>query len=90
MLRGWFNSTGWDLLVTTRRSTISIALACIVEWSSPVVLWRVLLPKGWIKSSWLHPSLTVPTLMHVPAIASIPFNNIRTKLKARGVRIHSE
>ncbi|KAL4316290.1 hypothetical protein AHAS_Ahas15G0270300 [Arachis hypogaea] len=89
MLRGWFISTGWNLLVTTKGSTVSIALACIVEWSSSVILWGVLLPKGLIKSSWLHPSLIALTLMHAPAIAFIPFNNIRTKLKARGVRIHS-
>ncbi|KAL4381362.1 hypothetical protein AHAS_Ahas04G0125900 [Arachis hypogaea] len=48
-----------------------------------------LLPKGLIRSSWLRPSLIVLTLMHVPVIASIPFNNIRTKLKAMGMRSHS-
>ncbi|KAL4293991.1 hypothetical protein AHAS_Ahas18G0183400 [Arachis hypogaea] len=85
MLRGWSISTRWGLLVTTRGSTISIALACIVKWSSSVVLWKMLLPKGLIRSSWLRPSLIVLTLMHVPVIASIPFNNIRTKLKATGV-----
>ncbi|KAL4315746.1 hypothetical protein AHAS_Ahas15G0215900 [Arachis hypogaea] len=89
MLRGWSISTGWGLLVTTRGSTISISLVCIVEWSLPMISWRVLFPKGLIRSSWLHPSLIVLTLMHVPAIASIPFNIIRTKLKVRGVRIHS-
>ncbi|KAL4315824.1 hypothetical protein AHAS_Ahas15G0223700 [Arachis hypogaea] len=54
-----------------------------------MVVWKVLLPKGLIRSSWLHPSLIVLTLMHVPVIASIPYNNIRTKLKARGVRTHN-
>ena len=64
-------------------------LACIVEWSLSMVSWKVLLPKGLIKSSWLSPSLIVLTLMHVLVIASISFNNIRTKLKASGVRTHS-
>ncbi|KAL4345018.1 hypothetical protein AHAS_Ahas11G0236400 [Arachis hypogaea] len=54
-----------------------------------MISWRVLLPKGLIRSSWLHPSLIALTLMHVPAITSVPFNNIRTKFKARGVKIHS-
>ncbi|KAL4287473.1 hypothetical protein AHAS_Ahas19G0189700 [Arachis hypogaea] len=54
-----------------------------------MVSWRVLLPKGLIRSSWLLPSLIVLTLMHVPVIASIHFNNIRTKLKVTGVRTHS-
>ncbi|KAL4374265.1 hypothetical protein AHAS_Ahas05G0164500 [Arachis hypogaea] len=54
-----------------------------------MVSWKVLLPKGLIRSSWLLPSLIALTLMHVPVIASIPYNNIVTKLKARGVRIHS-
>ena len=69
-------------------SIISISLVCIVEWSSSMISWKVLLPKGLIRSSWLHPSLIALTLMHVPAIAFVPFNNIRTKLKARGVRVH--
>ncbi|KAL4287581.1 hypothetical protein AHAS_Ahas19G0200500 [Arachis hypogaea] len=51
--------------------------------------WRGLLPRGLIKSLWLLPSLILPTLMPVLIIASIPYNNIGTKLKARGVRIHS-
>ncbi|KAL4315681.1 hypothetical protein AHAS_Ahas15G0209400 [Arachis hypogaea] len=54
-----------------------------------MISWRVLLPKGLIRSSWLLPSLIVLTLMHVPVIASIPLNNIRTKLKATGVRTDS-
>ncbi|KAL4330322.1 hypothetical protein AHAS_Ahas13G0388500 [Arachis hypogaea] len=54
-----------------------------------MVSWRVLMPKGWIRSSWLLPSLIVLTLIHVPVIASIPFNNIGTKLESRGLRIHS-
>ncbi|KAL4306229.1 hypothetical protein AHAS_Ahas16G0157400 [Arachis hypogaea] len=54
-----------------------------------MVPWKVLLPKGLIRSSWLLPSLIVLTLMHVPVIVSIPYNNIGNKLKARGVRTHS-
>ncbi|KAL4321683.1 hypothetical protein AHAS_Ahas14G0135000 [Arachis hypogaea] len=54
-----------------------------------MVSWRLLLPKGLIRSSCLLPSLIALTLMHVPIIASIPFNNICTKLETRGVRIHS-
>ncbi|KAL4276061.1 hypothetical protein AHAS_Ahas20G0169500 [Arachis hypogaea] len=54
-----------------------------------MVVWKVLLPKGLIRSSWLRPSLIVLTLMHVPVISSIPVNIIRTKLKATGVRTHS-
>ncbi|KAL4344055.1 hypothetical protein AHAS_Ahas11G0140100 [Arachis hypogaea] len=54
-----------------------------------MVVWRVLLPKGLIRSSRLLPSLIVLTLMHVPVIASIPYNSIRTKLKAMGVRTHN-
>ncbi|KAL4286426.1 hypothetical protein AHAS_Ahas19G0085000 [Arachis hypogaea] len=78
------------MLVVTEGSTITIVLVCIVEWSLSVIVWKVLLPKGLIRSSWLLPSLVVLTLMYVPVIASIPFNSIRTKLKARGVRIHSK
>ena len=89
MLRGWSISTWWGLWVITRLSTMSIGLVCIVEWSLSMISWRVLLPKGLIRSSWLHPSLIVLTLMHVPVITSIPFNNIRTKLKVRRVRTHS-
>ncbi|KAL4277005.1 hypothetical protein AHAS_Ahas20G0263900 [Arachis hypogaea] len=88
MLRGWSIGTGWGLLVVTRLSTISISGVCIVEWSLSVISWRVLLPKGLIRSSWLHPSLIGLTLMHIPTITSISFNKVRTKLKARGVRIH--
>ncbi|KAL4315346.1 hypothetical protein AHAS_Ahas15G0175900 [Arachis hypogaea] len=55
-----------------------------------MVVWKVLLPKELIRSSWLRPSLIVLTLMHVPVIASIPFNIIRTKLKVIGERIHSK
>ncbi|KAL4306406.1 hypothetical protein AHAS_Ahas16G0175100 [Arachis hypogaea] len=54
-----------------------------------MVSWKVMLPKGLIRSSWLLPSLIVLTLMHVPVIISIPCNSIRTKLKAMGVRTHS-
>ncbi|KAL4373148.1 hypothetical protein AHAS_Ahas05G0052800 [Arachis hypogaea] len=46
-------------------------------------------PRGLIKSLWLLQSLIVPTLMPVPIIASIPHNNIGTKLIATEVRIHS-
>ncbi|KAL4321696.1 hypothetical protein AHAS_Ahas14G0136300 [Arachis hypogaea] len=69
-------------------STITIVSTCIVEWLSSMVRWKVLLPKGLIRSSWFRPSLIVLTLMYVPVIASIHFNNIRTKLKATGVRTH--
>ncbi|KAL4321796.1 hypothetical protein AHAS_Ahas14G0146300 [Arachis hypogaea] len=55
-----------------------------------MVVWKVLLPKGLIRSSWLHPSLIILTLMHFPVMASIPFNIIRTKLKATGVRAHRD
>ncbi|KAL4337821.1 hypothetical protein AHAS_Ahas12G0148500 [Arachis hypogaea] len=55
-----------------------------------MVSWRVLLPKGLIRSSWLLPSLIVLTLMHVHVIASIPCNSIGTKLKVIGVRVHSK
>jgi len=79
----------WWRWFVTKESTITIVLACIVGWSLSMVSWKVLLPKGLIRSSWLLPSLIVSTLMHVPIIASIPFNNIRTKLKATGVRTHS-
>ncbi|KAL4329356.1 hypothetical protein AHAS_Ahas13G0291900 [Arachis hypogaea] len=48
-----------------------------------------LLPRGLIKSLWLLPSLILPTLMPIFIIVSIPYNNIGTKLKTRGVRIHS-
>ncbi|KAL4373216.1 hypothetical protein AHAS_Ahas05G0059600 [Arachis hypogaea] len=89
MLWRWFISIGWGMLVTTRGSIISIILVCIVEWSSSMISWKVLLPKGLIRSSWLHPSLIALTVMHSPIIASISFNKIRTKLKARGVTIHS-
>ncbi|KAL4315906.1 hypothetical protein AHAS_Ahas15G0231900 [Arachis hypogaea] len=54
-----------------------------------MVSWKVLLPKGLIRSSWLLPSLIVLTLMHVPVIISIPCNSIGTKLKVMGVRIHN-
>ncbi|KAL4315335.1 hypothetical protein AHAS_Ahas15G0174800 [Arachis hypogaea] len=54
-----------------------------------MVSYKVLLPKGLIRSSWLLPSLIVLTLMHVPVIISIPCNSIETKLKAMGVRIHN-
>ncbi|KAL4299883.1 hypothetical protein AHAS_Ahas17G0145400 [Arachis hypogaea] len=52
-----------------------------------MVLWKVLLLKGLIRSSWLLPSMIVLTLTHIPVIASIPFNNIRTKLKATGLKL---
>ncbi|KAL4300221.1 hypothetical protein AHAS_Ahas17G0179200 [Arachis hypogaea] len=58
-------------------------------WSLSMVSWKVLLPKGLIRSLWFLPFLIVLTLMHIPVITSIPFNNIGTKLKARGVRTHS-
>ncbi|KAL4288242.1 hypothetical protein AHAS_Ahas19G0266600 [Arachis hypogaea] len=77
------------MLVVMEGSTITIVLVCIVEWSLSVVLWKVLLLEGLIRSSWLLPSLIVLTLMHVPVIISIPCNNIGTKLKARGVRTHN-
>ncbi|KAL4344333.1 hypothetical protein AHAS_Ahas11G0167900 [Arachis hypogaea] len=77
------------MLVVTKGSTISNVWACIVGWSLSMVSWKVLLPKGLIKSSWLLPTLIVPTLMYVSVIASIPSNNIRTKIETRGVRIHS-
>ncbi|KAL4300375.1 hypothetical protein AHAS_Ahas17G0194600 [Arachis hypogaea] len=77
------------MLVVTEGSTITIVLVCIAEWSLSVVLWKVLLPEGLIRSSWLLPSLLVLTLMHVPVIISIPCNNIGPKLKARGVRTHN-
>ena len=38
-------------------STMSVSLVCIVEQSLPMVSWRMLLPKGLIRASWLHPSL---------------------------------
>jgi len=66
----------WRLLIVTNRSTITIALVCIIEWLLLMAHWRMLLPKGLIKSSWLLPSLIVPTLMHVPIMASIPYNII--------------
>ncbi|KAL4344418.1 hypothetical protein AHAS_Ahas11G0176400 [Arachis hypogaea] len=77
------------MLVVTEGSTMTIVLVCIVEWSLSVVLWKVLLPEGLIRSLWLLPSLIVLTLMHVPIIISIPCNNIGTKLKASGVRTHN-
>ena len=79
----------WWRWFVTKGSTITIVLACIVEWSLSMVSWKALLPRGLIKPSWLLPSLILPTLMPVLIIASIPYNNIGTKLKARGVRIHS-
>ncbi|KAL4321322.1 hypothetical protein AHAS_Ahas14G0098900 [Arachis hypogaea] len=88
MLKGWFVCTGWGLLVVTRLSTISFSWVCTVEWSLSRISRRVLLPKGLIRSSWLHPSLIGLTLMHIPAVTSISFNKVRTRLKARGVRIH--
>ncbi|KAL4357081.1 hypothetical protein AHAS_Ahas09G0151000 [Arachis hypogaea] len=72
-----------------KRSTITIVLVCIIEWLLVIVHWRGLLPRGLIKSLRLLPSLIIPTLMHVLIIASIPYNNIGTKLETRGVRIHS-
>ncbi|KAL4315543.1 hypothetical protein AHAS_Ahas15G0195600 [Arachis hypogaea] len=63
-------------------------LVCTVEQSLSRISRRVLLPKGLIRSSWLHPSLIGLTLMHIPAVTSISFNKVRTKLKARGVRVH--
>ncbi|KAL4307210.1 hypothetical protein AHAS_Ahas16G0255500 [Arachis hypogaea] len=89
MLKRRFIIMWWALLVITRGSTITVVLTCIVEWSWSMVSWRVLLPKGLIRSSWLLPSLINLTLMHVPVIISIPCNNIGTKLKARGVRTHN-
>ncbi|KAL4287416.1 hypothetical protein AHAS_Ahas19G0184000 [Arachis hypogaea] len=77
------------MLVVTKGSTISNFWACIVGWSLSMVSWKVLLSKGLIRSSWLLPTLIFPTLMYVPVIASIPSNNIRTKLETRGMRIHS-
>ena len=69
--------------------TISISLVCIVEWSPSMVSRRVLLPKGLIRSSWLHPSLIALTLMHIPVIASSSYNIVVTRLIAKGVRVHS-
>ncbi|KAL4381241.1 hypothetical protein AHAS_Ahas04G0113800 [Arachis hypogaea] len=64
---------------------ISIIFVCIAEWSSSRISWKVLLPKGLIRSSWLRPSLIALTLMHIPIliIVSIPNNNIGIKLEAR-------
>ncbi|KAL4328841.1 hypothetical protein AHAS_Ahas13G0240400 [Arachis hypogaea] len=76
MLRREFIGIWWGLLVVTKGSTITIVLGCIVEWSLPMAPWRRLLPKGLIKSSWLLPSLIIPTLMHDLIKASIPCNII--------------
>ncbi|KAL4315879.1 hypothetical protein AHAS_Ahas15G0229200 [Arachis hypogaea] len=70
-------------------STISIILVCTSKWLLVIAHWRGLLPRGLIKSLWLLPSLILPTLKPIFIIVSIPFNNIRTKLETRGVRIHS-
>ncbi|KAL4350286.1 hypothetical protein AHAS_Ahas10G0126800 [Arachis hypogaea] len=78
----------WVLLVITRGSTISIILVCIVEWSSSMISWKVLLPKGLIRSSWLRPSLIALTLMHIPVIASSSCNIVVTRLIAKRVRVH--
>ncbi|KAL4287810.1 hypothetical protein AHAS_Ahas19G0223400 [Arachis hypogaea] len=76
MLRRGFIGIWWCLLVVTKRSTTTIVLVCIIEWLLVIVHWRGLLPRGLIKSLWLLTSLTVPTLMHVRIIASIPYNII--------------
>ncbi|KAL4357371.1 hypothetical protein AHAS_Ahas09G0180000 [Arachis hypogaea] len=76
MLRRGVIGIWWGLLVTTRGSTISIVLVCTLEWLLLIVSWRRLLPRGLIKSLWLHPSLIVPTSMHVLIIVSIPYNII--------------
>ncbi|KAL4300313.1 hypothetical protein AHAS_Ahas17G0188400 [Arachis hypogaea] len=68
---------------------MSFSWVCTVERSLSRISQRVLLPKGLIRSSWSHPSLIGLTLVHIPAVTSISFNNIRTKLKARGVKVHS-
>ncbi|KAL4350579.1 hypothetical protein AHAS_Ahas10G0156100 [Arachis hypogaea] len=89
MLRGWFIGVWWGLLVTTRGSTITIVLACIMGRSLSVVPWKVLLPKGLIRSSWLLPSLIFPTLMAVLIVISSSCNIIVTRIIAKGVRVHS-
>ncbi|KAL4381324.1 hypothetical protein AHAS_Ahas04G0122100 [Arachis hypogaea] len=79
----------WVLLVTTKGSTISIILVCIVEWSLSMISWKVLLSKGLIRSSWLHPSLVALTLMHIPIVISSSCNIIVTRLIAKGVKVHT-
>ncbi|KAL4394134.1 hypothetical protein AHAS_Ahas02G0121600 [Arachis hypogaea] len=54
-----------------------------------MITWKVLLPKGLIRSSWLRPSLIVLTLMHILVIASSSCNIVVTRLIAKGVRVHS-
>ncbi|KAL4270900.1 hypothetical protein AHAS_AhasUnG0043400 [Arachis hypogaea] len=49
----------------------------------------MLLPKGLIRSSWLHPSLIGLTLMHIHVIAFSSCNIVVTRLIAKGVRVHS-
>ncbi|KAL4350318.1 hypothetical protein AHAS_Ahas10G0130000 [Arachis hypogaea] len=53
-----------------------------------MISWKVLLPKGLIRSSWLCPSLIALTLMHIPVIASSSCNIVVTRLIAKGVRVH--
>ncbi|KAL4343837.1 hypothetical protein AHAS_Ahas11G0118300 [Arachis hypogaea] len=76
MLRRGFIGIWWDLLVTTRGSTIAIELICILEWLFIIVRWGRLLPRGLSISLRLLPPLIVPSLMHVLIVASIPYNII--------------
>ncbi|KAL4371769.1 hypothetical protein AHAS_Ahas06G0198900 [Arachis hypogaea] len=89
MSRRGFIGVWWLLLIIKRVLTIAIIFICFLEWLLVIVYWRRLLPRGLIKSLWLLPSLIFPTLMPIPIRASIPYNNIGTKLETRGVRIYS-
>ncbi|KAL4381234.1 hypothetical protein AHAS_Ahas04G0113100 [Arachis hypogaea] len=48
-----------------------------------MISWRVLSPKGLIRSSWLRPSLIALTLMHIPVIAFSSCNIVVIRLNSK-------
>ncbi|KAL4365820.1 hypothetical protein AHAS_Ahas07G0144300 [Arachis hypogaea] len=74
MLRRWFIGMWWWLLTITIRVTTSIRLICIRMRVIPIRIRRLLLPTRLIKPLRLHPSLIVPSLMHILIVAFISYN----------------